>query len=133
MRLKKVDISTLVEGVSETPEVIGFLSSSAEISNSQLYSHLKNLAQESLVFIFAKSDYKMVRQRIIHYLSSLRDIKLSVTGYDVIQEGFRPSPAFALALEAALNAKLDGFLKSREEELAFAKEKVKILEKDRGD
>jgi tRNA nucleotidyltransferase (CCA-adding enzyme) len=56
------------------------------------------------------------------YLDALRDVRLEVTGRELIEAGVPPSPRLGRALEETLRRKLDGELAGAEEELRAALE-----------
>ena len=59
---------------------------------------------------------------ILRYLASLQDVRLEITGRDLVDAGIPESPAVGRALEETLKRKLDGELEGRDEELRFALE-----------
>ncbi len=129
MKFRKTEAHNIVKGVVDAPKILKALSSSTKIRNSKLYHMLKELPHESLIYVFAKSSQKSVRQRIIYYLANLKDLRLTISGKDLRQAGFKPSPNYQKVLIHVLNAKLDGLIRSKEEELDFAVEKITSLEK----
>lgn len=129
MRFRKQDTRILLQGVFEVPRVLKSLTSGARLKNSQVYDLLKGLSPEAITYTFARSSQKSVRQRIIFYLANLKGVRLSVSGRDLNRMGFAPSPLYQLALESLLKAKLDGVVRSRDEELNFISEKLRKLEK----
>jgi tRNA nucleotidyltransferase (CCA-adding enzyme) len=54
------------------------------------------------------------------YLTEWRSVELEIDGGDLVAAGVPPGPALGEGLRAALNAKLDGELAGREQELALA-------------
>jgi tRNA nucleotidyltransferase (CCA-adding enzyme) len=54
------------------------------------------------------------------YLTHYRQVKTSLDGKDLIQLGYAPGPSLSEALNAIREAKLDGLVNSRDEELSFA-------------
>jgi len=126
MRFKKADVQILKEGVLKTPVVLKKLRSASKLKNSTLYSILNPLAQESIEYIYARSSQRLVRQRIDFYLANLKDIKLNINGNDLLESGFKASPLFSEVLGKLLVAKLNGLVRSKSEELTFARE---LLEK----
>jgi tRNA nucleotidyltransferase (CCA-adding enzyme) len=56
------------------------------------------------------------------YVREWRDVRLEITGDDLLANGVERGPAIGRGLKAALDAKLDGELDGREEELAVALE-----------
>ena len=57
---------------------------------------------------------------ILRYMSDLRDVRLEVTGDDLLTAGVPASPAVGHALERTLALKLDGAVSGREDELRAA-------------
>jgi len=57
----------------------------------------------------------------------LQDTKLAITGKDIAQLGVKPGPVYTKVMNMTLDAKLDGIVKSREEEMGFVKELLKKL------
>jgi len=57
---------------------------------------------------------------IVRYLSELRDVRLEVTGADLVAAGVRQSPAIGRALQETLRRKLDGDVCGRAAELELA-------------
>jgi tRNA nucleotidyltransferase (CCA-adding enzyme) len=96
------------------------------VKPSRLYGLLKGHPQETLLYLMAKADNEEAKRGISLYLSHLQDIRLSITGKDLAQLGVKPGPLYGKIMEQILWAKLDGLVKTREEEMEFAKG---ILEK----
>jgi tRNA nucleotidyltransferase (CCA-adding enzyme) len=59
---------------------------------------------------------------ISNYFTRLRHIHTSVTGKDLLKMGLEPGPIFKKILQNVLDAKLNGQLKTRNDELGFVKE-----------
>ena len=87
---------------------------------SQIYLQLESLPLESLLVVMARAS-RIVRERISLYLRELRRARLKVTGDDLKELGLRPGPKFAELLKKTLIAKLDGSLKTKEDELNYVK------------
>ena len=58
------------------------------------------------------------------YLTRLRTVKVLLTGEDLKKMGIPPGPRYKEILAELLDAKLDGLVRNREEELAFAGKKA---------
>jgi len=93
------------------------------LKNSTLYYRLNKLPLEGLVFIMSKTKSVLVRKRIFLFLVSLRKSKISLTGDDLKRMGFKPGPIYKKILKRLLCLKLDGKIKTREDEL----KELKIL------
>lgn len=94
---------------------------------SAIYRALSDLPLEALVYMAAAAEDDRVLERIERYLTHLHGVRLAVSGADLIAAGHRPSARFGAALRQVLDAKLDGKVAGREEELALA---LTLLEPD---
>lgn len=130
MRLKKKDEKVFKEGILKSPDVLKKLSLSPKIKNSELYFLLNDLSQESLVYVFSRSSHPQMKERIIYYLSNLKNISTGLSGKDLEKLGFEASPLYNLVLRDLLIAKLDGVVKTEREETEFVKSAFKRLGKD---
>lgn len=88
---------------------------------SRLYELLRGTPQETLLYMMAKANREEAQKGISLYLSHLQNTRLSITGRDIAQFGIKPGPLYGRVMEKTLKAKLDGLVKTREEELEFAK------------
>ena len=59
---------------------------------------------------------------VLRYVADLREVRLEVTGAELVEAGVAPSPALGRALEETLRRKLDGEVSGHEEELRLALE-----------
>ncbi|MBI5407369.1 MAG: CBS domain-containing protein [Nitrospirae bacterium] len=91
------------------------------VKPSRLYGLLKGHPQETLLYLMAKADKDEAKRGISLYLSHLQDTRLSITGRDLAQLGVKPGPLYGKIMGQILWAKLDGLVKTREEEMEFAK------------
>lgn len=64
-------------------------------------------------------------QSVIKYLTALKQIKVLITGNDLIEIGFIPSKYFSELFDMVLKEKLKGRLKNKKEELDFVKKFLK--------
>ena len=71
--------------------------------------------------------YERITKAISFFVTDLRNVKLSAGGKDLQAMGLSPSPVFTKILSAALDAKLNGKLKTKEDELKFLKTYVAKL------
>lgn len=90
------------------------------LDNSILYSRLHVFKTEVLLYMMAATGKNKVRKAIAHYLARLRSISPLIQGRDLKAMGVPPGPRYRKILMQVLDAKLNGVLKTKEEELAFA-------------
>jgi len=86
-------------------------------SNSQLYQVLSEFDIELILYMVAITDHETIKKMISHYVTELREIKLSVGGKDIKALGIPPSPVYGEILNAVHKAKLNGQVHTRDEEL----------------
>ncbi len=99
-----------------------------QVSPSETYSLLYPWTLEALLFLMAKvqrrDSKKHSLQRIKEFITTYRQIKISVTGHDLQTLGLKKGPAYRRVLHQLLMARLDGTIQSRQEELSLAKNLV---------
>ena len=76
---------------------------------------------EALVVAMVSDDTGMVERRVTHYLAHTRDVRLFIAGDDLVAMGMRPSPAIGDVLRTVLRMKVNGVVRTREEELEAAR------------
>ena len=91
------------------------------LTNSRLYRKLIEFRTELILYMMAVTRQKKVKKAISHYFTNLRSVSVSLKGRDLQKMGFEPGPVYREILEAALDAKLNGTLKTRKDELDFAR------------
>lgn len=105
----------------DTPILINQLSQMNNAAPGMIHALCTHHSQEQLLFLMAKIDREDLKKMISLYLSNLQDVKLSITGKDLVSLGIKPGPVFTKALNLTLNAKLNGIVRNREEELEYAR------------
>ena len=93
--------------------------------NSTIYKHLAVFRIELILYMMAATKHETVKRSISNYVTRLRYIDTSVTGKDLKKMGLEPGPIYREILQAVLDAKLNGQLKTRNDELDFVKAYVR--------
>ncbi len=106
---------------------LGRLHRKAPYSNSQLYRELNEFRTELILYMMALTTFEKITKAISFYVTDLKHVRLSVGGKDLQAMGLSPSPIFTKILSAALDAKLNGQIHTREEELEFLRAYVSKL------
>jgi tRNA nucleotidyltransferase (CCA-adding enzyme) len=91
-------------------------------TRQDLYWALINFKTEYLLYMMALAKEDSTRKAISLFYTRQRSIKPYVKGKDLIKIGIPPGPVFSMILNEILNAKLDGFLKTKKQEIKFARE-----------
>lgn len=121
MKMKKKFTDKIIQGVSEIKDRVKSLRR-RKIKNSEIYKILNELYSESIIVIDAL--FPNIRNKIEKYINELKDVKISCTGQDLINIGFKPSSFFKEVLNSLLEAKLDGLIKDKNDEILFIKNKM---------
>ncbi|MGB9711927.1 MAG: CBS domain-containing protein [Dissulfurimicrobium hydrothermale] len=94
----------------------------AEISEprpSLIYSILKPLDLEHLIYMMARAKDDAIKEYISHFITSLMDKTPILKGDDLKAMGLVPGPAFKEILNRLLMARLDGKVETKEDEMEF--------------
>ena len=108
----------------EADGCIFWLERNLPVSDSVLYRKLDGFKTELILFMMAIARNKAVKKSISHFITDLRRTKLSLKGRDLKQMGLKPGPAYRQVMEAVLDARLDGKLRSKKDEIEFARQLV---------
>jgi tRNA nucleotidyltransferase (CCA-adding enzyme) len=94
------------------------------VTNGTLYRRLSGFKTELILYMMAATRQENIKKAISTYFTRLRQMKISVSGKDLINVGLTPGPIYREILEAVLDAKLNGMLKTRNDELVFVNDYV---------
>lgn len=101
------------------PEVLTNLNQEG-LSNSQICCLLRGRPPESLAIAACLAPPGAPLRRMIRlYLEHLEHVEVEITGAELVEMGFAQGPEIGRTLDALLEAKLDGFIRSREDEISF--------------
>lgn len=79
----------------------------------EIYKAFENVRLETVLLYGILYDEKIAR----HYLDDLKQIKISVTGNDLLNLGIKPSPKYSQIFDEVLRRKLENPQLSREDEI----------------
>ena len=103
------------------------LKQSRSVKNSFFYKHLFGFKTELVLYMMAAAKQKRIKKAISRYITTLRYISTSVKGRHLMEMGLKQGPVYKEVLDAVLYAKLDGKLKTTEDEFKFVKKYVSRL------
>ncbi len=86
--------------------------------------HLLDRASAELCLLLWASKARRVRDRVERYLTRLVSVKPALTGQDLRKLGFPPGPTYRRILDLLLEGRLEGRLKSRQDEITFLRQRV---------
>ena len=102
-----------------------WMEKSLPTKNSSIYKHLAVFRIELILYMMAATKHETVKRSISNYVTRLKYINTSVTGKDLKKMGLEPGPIYREILQAVLDAKLNGQLKTPNDELDFVKSYVR--------
>lgn len=103
-------------------QVNNLLISSYDTDNKEkIYRRYHNMEVMSLALYYIISGDK----NVIKYWRDLKDIKVLTTGQDLINLGYTPSKYFSEIFDMILSEKIQGKIKTKEEEIDFVKNSIK--------
>jgi len=114
----------IIRAKREVPQMIQKLKRMRILKPSRIYEILKGLPQETLLYMMAKSPAD-VQKKISFYLSKLQDVRTSISGRDLQALRIPPGPIYGKLLYSVLKAKLDGIVKTKEDEIKLVKRLLK--------
>ncbi|MCX8084045.1 MAG: CBS domain-containing protein [Calditerrivibrio sp.] len=111
----------ICNGFSRSKYIANKIKKSSNLKKSDLYHLLDGLKDEYILFMASVlgDEYE---HHIRDYLTEIRNIRLEINGNDLINIGLKPSKKFQEIFKRLTIMKLDGIIKSKEDELKFAKQ-----------
>ena len=91
------------------------------IRSSRIYRLLEPLSYEVIVMLKAKYRNKNLLRHIEDFFSIYNGMRICICGDDLKRLGIKPGPHYQQILRRILDARLDGRVKTKEEELALAR------------
>ena len=98
-----------------------FLSRRKHLKNSEIFTALRDLNIEGLLYLIALARKSEVKQAVSSYVTSLRLQQPLLNGDDLKDMGYQPGPLFKTLLETLLLARLDETVSTRQEEIELLK------------
>ena len=95
-----------------------------QLKPSAIYDLLAPLEIEALLLMMAKAKQDAAKKYISLYLTHLREVKVTLNGDDLMRLGIPPGPRYRRLLAELLDAKLDGIVRNREEEVEYIRKKA---------
>lgn len=92
------------------------------ITMSELARQLMSIPREVYPLILTYLTNNASRRRFRQVLTAIYYDRPSINGKDLRTLGYKPGPAFKRALDAVWQARLDGLVRTREEELRYVRE-----------
>lgn len=88
----------------------------------ELYILLNKYDTETLLYFMARANSDKIKRLISLYFTKLRGTAILLHGKDLVEMGFEPGPIFRDIMENLLEARLNGLVKTRDDEIAFVEQ-----------
>ena len=97
-----------------------------KIKPSEFFNLLEPLSYEVIILLKAKYKDRLIQHRIEDFFEIYNGMQIFVSGHDLHRLGIAPGPYYQKIFTKVLNAKLDGRVKTKEQELKLIKELIRI-------
>lgn len=97
----------------------------SNLAPSAVYDILKGLPREAVILLLARSQSRAAISRIKAYIENYSALRANIRGHDIKEMGLKPGPRFKKILEKVLHRKIDGFLKTKEDEIDYVKKLIR--------
>ena len=92
----------------------------SKLEPSEIYNLLSDLSPEAVLLLMAVSGSERINKYILLFFTEYHDsARLSLTGDDLIEMGIQPGPVFKTVFKTLRDARINGLVRSREEEVAL--------------
>jgi tRNA nucleotidyltransferase (CCA-adding enzyme) len=120
----KGDVKRTLSYKRASPRILKVLSKKGALKPSYIFKLLEPMSYEVILLNLAKSKTRITEGRISDFFTKYNGMRLNITGKDLKRIGLESGPQFKEILNKALYEKIDGKLKSKEDELEFVRRLV---------
>jgi tRNA nucleotidyltransferase (CCA-adding enzyme) len=118
------EIDNLSGNKYQADRTIGRLTGEKDRSPSAVYRMLTPFTMETLLYMIAKARDRHTKRYVARYITDYRNVRPLLNGRDLKRLGLKPGPIFKKTLELLRDARLDGKLKTKQDEVAFVRRKI---------
>ena len=119
IQVQDKEILSMISDRQEVRQALKELSRLKGKKNYSLYRILSPLSPEILLYSMAKTKSEKIKRSISTFFTRLKGIKIFLKGKDLIDMGYKPGLLFKEIFESILEAKLEGDISTREDEIKF--------------
>ncbi len=103
-------------------ETVKKISVREEMTHSGIYTLLKPLSHEEILYVMAKVRTEKAKNRIENFFINLDNMTLKTKGYDIKKEGVNPGPRYTELSRCLLREKLDGKIATKKDEIKYLRQ-----------
>ena len=127
MQAQDKEILSMLSDRQEIQKALKELSQLKDKKHYSLYRILSPLSPEILLYGMAKTKSEKIKRSISIFFTKLKGTKIFIKGKDLIDMGYKPGLLFKEIFENILEAKLEGDINTREDEIKFLKDRFGSL------
>lgn len=113
----------LVKAKTQGKDLLAQIVQSTKIPVKVVYDYFILTPIEILLYLMSKTESSLLKKRTADFLNKLSRVKVAITGDDLTTIGYKPGPRFKEILREVLKARLEGRVKSKEEEIQLVVDK----------
>ena len=125
MQVQDKEILSMISARQEVRQALKELSQLRDKENYSLYRTLSSFPPEILLYGMAKTRSEKIKRSISTFFTKLRETEVFLKGKDLINMGYKPGPFFKEIFDSILEAKMEGDVSTKEDEVEFVKDKFK--------
>jgi tRNA nucleotidyltransferase (CCA-adding enzyme) len=118
-QLSQKQTEYIVHEKSYGDKTAAFLSRRDNLKNSEIYTVLNELQTEGLLYLMAVGRKSEIKKSVSLFVTSMKHETTLLNGSDLKEMGYQPGPIFKDILHRLFLARLDGDVKTREDEIAL--------------
>ncbi|NLT34594.1 MAG: CBS domain-containing protein [Gaiellales bacterium] len=127
LRLRHADSEVIRDSVVLGPKLAPQLEN-PDLEAWQIFRLLSRLPVESLVFLLARAQSRVLQDRVYEYLRELRFCHPALSGDDIIRMGLKEGPGIGRVLGELQRLRVEGKISGREEEREVARKLIEDME-----
>ncbi len=123
LELRDKEMVDMISARQEAGCVLKELYNLKDKKRYSIYRTLSPLPAEVLLYAMAKTKSEKTKRAISTFFTKLKGTEVLLKGKDLIAMGFKPGPSFKEIFEGILEAKLEGDVSTKEDEIEFVKDR----------
>jgi tRNA nucleotidyltransferase (CCA-adding enzyme) len=105
----------------EVRKIVKTFNQRAVLQPSEIFWLLQDLSEEGLLHLMSMTRKKAGKKAISNYVTNHRLVETELRGADLKEMGYQPGPIYRTILNHLLEARLDGFILNRADEIEFVR------------
>ena len=114
----------LREDLDQCKSRLKIFKKNSKLQPSEIYNMLSDLSPEAVLLLMSVSGSEQINKHILRFYTEYHDsAQLALTGDDLIHMGIQPGPVFKTVFQVLRDARVNGLIHSREEEVTLVQDR----------